>query len=589
MSVKEQKRKIFLWFTLCLIVVIGIMGNEIDTTETTEESGYSISKYDVILNVLPNNVIDVTENITVNWNDINHHGIYRFIPEWLEYTDKNDNTIKRKSSVRNLRSSSDPYTVDRVKKKVRIRLGNAYEYVDLGEKTYVIKYTYDMGTDPYKGYDEFIFHAYGDYWNTEIKNASLEIIMPKSLNNPNINFFADKMRQENITEYVNYNIVDNKIYATLNKEKYFQNTNKHLEKSLTVDIELPEGYFTQGNWNYGYGSVFTSLIIFGLTFFSFLIWFKYGKNYPKVPKTVEFYPPENMNSAEIGYIYAKQTSKKLTISLIIQLASKGIIKIDEIKDKKKQIKISKVATSDIKYSSLSILERTVYDKLFRESDETILSENKIIYEAFEYTEINLENKFSDVINDQVSNRKKLNIIIIIIAVIILNTLSYYTIEDMDPSWNILYNLSFLCIFINIIFAMLMKRKTKYGEKITAQVLGFRDFLVTAEKDRLEKLVNENPSYFYDILPYTYVLNVSKKWIDKFENIKMPKIDMGNFEFDSDSSFYDIYDNITFYEDETTHKKTSNFSHFGNNSGSSCGGGCSSCGGGCSSCGGGGSW
>ena len=579
MTMKEQKRKIFLWFTLCIIVVIGIMGNEIDTTETNKESGYSISKYDVILNVLPNNVVQVTENITVNWNDVNHHGIYRFIPEWLEYTDKNNNTIKRKSLVRNLWSNSDPYTVDKVKKKARIRLGNAYKFVDLGEKIYSINYTYDMGTDPYKGFDEFIFHTYGDYWNTEIKNASLEIIMPKPLNNTNINFFADKMRQENITEYVNYNIMGNKIYTSLNREKYLQDANKHLEKSLTVDIELPEGYFDCGNWNYGYGSIFVSLIIFGLTFFSFLIWFKHGKNYPKVSKTVEFYPPENMNSAEIGYIYGKQPSKKLTISLIIQLASKGIIKIDEIKNKKKQIKISKVTTSDIKYSSLSNLERTVYDKLFRESDETILSENKTIYEAFEYTEINLENKFGDTINDQESNRKKLNIIIIIIAVIILNAISYYTIEDLDPSWNILYNLSFLCIFINIFFAMLMKRKTKYGEKITAQVSGFRDFLVTAEKDRLEKLVNENPSYFYDILPYTYVLNVSKKWIEKFENIKMPKIDMGNFEFDSDSSFYDIYDNITFYEDETNHKKTSYFSHFGDNSGSSCGGGCSSCGGG----------
>ena len=149
MTIKEQKRKIFLWFTLCLIVVIGIMGNEIDTTETNKESGYSISKYDVMLNVLSNNVVQVTENITVNWNDVNHHGIYRFIPEWLEYTDKYDNTIKRKSIVRNLMSSSDPYTVDRVKKKARIKLGNAYEFVDLGEKTYVIKYTYDMGTDPY--------------------------------------------------------------------------------------------------------------------------------------------------------------------------------------------------------------------------------------------------------------------------------------------------------------------------------------------------------------------------------------------------------------------------------------------------------
>lgn len=32
------------------------------------------------------------------------------------------------------------------------------------------------------------------------------------------------------------------------------------------------------------------------------------------------------------------------------------------------------------------------------------------------------------------------------------------------------------------------------------------------------MVAENPSYFYDILPYTYVLGVSKKWVEKFESL-----------------------------------------------------------------------
>ena len=43
---------------------------------------------------------------------------------------------------------------------------------------------------------------------------------------------------------------------------------------------------------------------------------------------------------------------------------------------------------------------------------------------------------------------------------------------------------------------------------------------TAEKDKLEAMVLENPTYFYDILPFTYVLGVSDKWIKKFESISM---------------------------------------------------------------------
>ena len=34
------------------------------------------------------------------------------------------------------------------------------------------------------------------------------------------------------------------------------------------------------------------------------------------------------------------------------------------------------------------------------------------------------------------------------------------------------------------------------------------------------MVIENPTYFYDILPYTYVLGISDKWIKKFNSITL---------------------------------------------------------------------
>ena len=45
-----------------------------------------------------------------------------------------------------------------------------------------------------------------------------------------------------------------------------------------------------------------------------------------------------------------------------------------------------------------------------------------------------------------------------------------------------------------------------------------NFLETAEKDKLESLVHDDPSYFYNILPYAYVLGVSDAWIKQFEGI-----------------------------------------------------------------------
>lgn len=66
----------------------------------------------------------------------------------------------------------------------------------------------------------------------------------------------------------------------------------------------------------------------------------------------------------------------------------------------------------------------------------------------------------------------------------------------------------------------MPKRTKYGNEMLGKIKGFKKFLETAEKQKLEAMVMENPTYFYDILPFTYVLGVSDKWIEKFETISL---------------------------------------------------------------------
>ena len=73
------------------------------------------------------------------------------------------------------------------------------------------------------------------------------------------------------------------------------------------------------------------------------------------------------------------------------------------------------------------------------------------------------------------------------------------------------------IISSICYKNLVK-KSKLGQKIMAELLGLKKFIEVAEKHRLESLVEENPNYFYDILPYAYILGVSEKWINKLEQI-----------------------------------------------------------------------
>ena len=684
----KKNDKVYIVVVIVLVSILGLflVGNsridDDDNGGSSSDGGFTIENYNIVMDVHEDNVVDVTENIGVNWYNTNHHGILKFIPYWLPYTGVDGKTIKRKANINDLRSVGDPYSLDTVKRKERIRIGSANSYVSYGEKNYIIKYTYDMGSDPFNGFDEFIFHAFGDYWGTSIKNASIEVNMPKSIEGYNINFFSDKYRKNNINSVVDYTVSGNKLYANFNASK---NNGVELSKALTVDIELPDNYFIGGSNTYGWGAFTLIMIIIGLTVLMLFIWFIFGRDYPKRARTVEFYSPDNLSSAEVGYIYNKGNVKKLTISLIISLASKGYIKIDEVGKKKKiqitnllpnvgippvrdaiankrvieveklkaedstlsddeksmmmylfkdsshkllnanidkflkvrdnlvskgyisvvsdsgsdneeekkkaedayNLELAKYKKEEEKYQNavnslpeLNYYERVVYDKLLEGGDVVTLSEHETFYTVFSEIESMLEEKTNKKVNDSDATKMMHFSMVLNIIMIILYFVSYIW-EDLNPSLYWLYFIPAICIIVAVILIYLTKRKTDYGEIITARVLGFRDFLLKAEKENLEALVEKDPKYFYNILPYTYVLGISKKWVKKFEDIPVPNADMGNFSYDSVSAMDSMCDDV-YYPAPTSSSSSSGGC-------SSCGGGCSSCGGGCSSCGGGGSW
>ena len=649
---------------LISIIIFGISilinkANRLASTTSSSANGFTIEQYKIVMNVNESNSVDVKEYITVNFYESGHHGIYRFIPSWLEYTNKDGVTQSKQSKISNLKAVGDKYTIDTVSGKQKIKIGDANYTLPIGNHTYEIDYTYDMGFDPYENFDEFIFHAFGDYWGTEIKNASIIIKLPKEFDYKNkVKFFADKYRKQDITSYVNYYVSGNTIYANLS-------SNYQLNSALTIDVELPDGYFVKGSNNYGNTSLLLCAICILFAIISFVLWVKNGKDLNKVPETVEFYPPEGLDAAEIGYLYKKDTGRKLSIALIIELASKGFIKIIESEDKKTQTIIKSNATDINKYINREIKifklkeykahlfdahhletkimkdyfpnnvnenivtsnfdnfyentkylvdngyiridsdsineyskeqldtiqkeldlnefkdkpkmttnEEIVYNKLFEESDETVLSENKYFYKAFIEVGQNVRNSFDDKINDLIAYKWMLITSLGFLICTILWGLSYCFFEDLNPKLNLIYVVSFFSNILTFIFSILMKRKNSYGEQMKSKINGFKKYIELAEKNQIEMLVEQNPNYFYDILPYAYVLGVSKKWVEKFENIPIPTNDMGNF------AYYNI-DSINSLSDSVYIPSSSS-------SGSSSGG-CSSCGGGCSSCGGGGAW
>lgn len=318
-----------------------------------------------------------------------------------------------------------------------------------------------------------------------------------------------------------------------------------------------------------------------LLIITYKIWKKYGKDYDVVD-TLEFYPPDNLNSLELAYALKGKVSKKDVISLIIYLASKGYIKIIENNN-------SFIILKEKDYDGDNIYEKIFFDNLFSDSKYST------VYNAYQTTPKDLFNKFYKTINlikRKINLEKKhfvfektffksLTILMLIIIalsiIVIVPRISYYGFYKINNSFEVVFKLSLLyiiffianfpyyikvfiniflsftimvssnffyikdviydnssyllgfvigiiCVILMFIFLDNMIKRSKYNSQLLGKIYGFKKFLGTAEKPRIEALIKQDPNYFYKIMPYVYVLNISNKWIKKFEKIsyQMPE-------------------------------------------------------------------
>ncbi|MEZ4546872.1 MAG: DUF2207 domain-containing protein [Thermodesulfobacteriota bacterium] len=64
----------------------------------------------------------------------------------------------------------------------------------------------------------------------------------------------------------------------------------------------------------------------------------------------------------------------------------------------------------------------------------------------------------------------------------------------------------------------MPRKTKQGALANEELLGFREFIDKAEKNRIEALAKDDPTLFDRVLPFALVFGLEEKWADAFKDI-----------------------------------------------------------------------
>ena len=63
----------------------------------------------------------------------------------------------------------------------------------------------------------------------------------------------------------------------------------------------------------------------------------------------------------------------------------------------------------------------------------------------------------------------------------------------------------------------LSRREDYCNTL-GDILGFKEFIVVTEEDKIKYMLEQNPELYYKVLPYAQVLGVTDEWEKKFENI-----------------------------------------------------------------------
>ena len=72
----------------------------------------------------------------------------------------------------------------------------------------------------------------------------------------------------------------------------------------------------------------------------------------------------------------------------------------------------------------------------------------------------------------------------------------------------------------VFFTLNKLARTEKYRKTLGQILGFKDFIVVTEEDKIKFMLEENPELYYKVLPYAQVLGVTDEWEEKFANITL---------------------------------------------------------------------
>ncbi len=520
------------------LIIIALLSVFFLPQKASAQAEWQIDEFDARIEILPSGVVAFTETINVDFLDNAKHGIFRDIP-FVYAGDTGE--VYTKITIHNVLQNSQPVKYQKTQNGnfINLKIGDPDKTIT-GSNTYTINYTAEGILKGFDEYDELYWNVTGNNWDVNILSAKAQITLPSEILLKSVCYQGYSGSNENcMSTTVDSKKVNFASTRALGPNEGFTVAVGY-EKGVVpiLTVERPPSLWEKFiSWPSQMTLLAVVLAGVGTVLF---LWYRYGRDYwfaanlfgnktdQGVVKpiaahetiSVEFTPPDNLRPAEIGVIADEYAHTNDITSTIIDLASRGFLKIREIPKKwlfgSVDYELSKTTKT---YNGLINYEKMLLEKIFYQRDTVKISDLKTtFYEELKEIKKSL---YEDILDKKYfpSNPDQVRIKYLVIAFMIIIFGFFAGFFSLSIENIFAADLSLGAIISGVILAgvsRFMPRRTAYGRETYRKILGYKMFINSAEKYRQQFFEKQN--LFNEVLPYAIVFGLTEKFAKAMKDI-----------------------------------------------------------------------
>lgn len=575
----NAKRTVLLRVLLVLLPMLAAVASSGSAHAQAADNTERITGFSSDITIERDGTLNVQETISVNAqrNQI-QRGIFRDFP--TDYIDELGNRTRVGFEVhRVLRNGRDePYVLERIPNGRRVRIGDANVFLTPGIHEFTIVYTTSRQIGFFEEFDSLYWNVTGNAWAFAIDSADATIRLP-SAQIDEFRFYTGPQGaegQDATATRLSYDTVRFNTTQQLGPEEGLT-----VAVSFAKGIVAPPtGVDRTTDYLRDNGASGAAIIGF-ITLFAyyFYVWAKVGRDPARGMVAPLFAPPEGFSAAAIRYVHRMGYDRKAFAAALISMAVKGYLNISE-DDRTYTLSRTgmRVDETNLAKGERAIAKALFAG---RDEIELKNTNHKRVSRAISSLQDALRNEDEGVYFITNTGWFIAGIAIVIVSAILTVILSgnpaeaagvfmwlgvwsigtSFLVLRVIQQWRgvvlgggsrilnvggaifstlfatpfvfallaaLLFLSSLVSVFVMLsliaqgilafVFYRLLKAPTKAGAIVYDEIEGFKMFLTTAEKDRLEVLhpPHVTPEIFEKFLPYAIALDAENAWSKKFE-------------------------------------------------------------------------